>query len=262
MKAELAAYLRSYAGHLRGRGMLQEAYVYNADEPPKEMWDTVRKNYQFVKDTVPDLKTWLCLNEPGGVEALKGSTDIWDVYIRQYDKSGIRSRQQAGDQVIWAVCVWPHEHPNLFIEYPAADARMIGWLTYRYGTAGLEYWSLNSWGKNQGTLKWADFEKGGTRTAWQPTRWPWGDGFLLYPGVSGEPLSSVRFENLRDGFEDAELLLQLDALGRREEAQRIAGLIAPSIDRYAGSWDPLTDARRSLLGALVAGRPKNAGATR
>jgi hypothetical protein len=259
MKREMAEYLRAYAEHLRARGMLQEAYVYNADEPPAKLWDTVRKNHEFVKATVPDLKTWLCLNEPGGVKALEGFTDIWDVYIRQYEKSGVRARQEAGDQVIWAVCVWPHEHPNLFIEYPAMDARMIGWLTYVYGTAGLEYWSLNSWGPNQGSHDWANFERGDSRTAFQPTRWPWGDGWLLYPGRGGEPLSSVRFENLRDGFEDAELLLALDKAGRREEAQRIAKMAAPSIDGYASRYAQVESARRSLLEALAGARKASAG---
>lgn len=254
MKSEMADYLRAYADHLRGKGMLNEAYVYNADEPPKTLWETVRKNYRFIKEIVPDLKVWLCLNEPAGVEALQGSTDIWDVYIRQYEKSGIRARQQAGDQVIWAVCVWPHEHPNLFVEYPAADARMIGWLTYRYGITGFEYWSLNSWGKNLGNRKWAKFESGDSRTDWQPTRWPWGDGWLLYPGQEGEPLSSVRFENLRDGFEDAELLLELEKSGRKTEAQEIAGRIAPSIERYASAYEPIRAGRRSLLEALAKAR--------
>ena len=255
MKAEMADYLRSYSAHLRAKNMLHEAYVYNADEPGKKLWDTVRRNYQFVKETVPDLKVWLCLNEPTGVAALQGATDIWDVYIRQYDKSGIKARQDAGDQVIWAVCVWPHEHPNLFIEYPAVDARMIGWLTYRYGTTGFEYWSLNSWGPNQGNLKWANFEGGDTRTAWRPTRWPLGDGWLMYPGPAGEPLASIRFENLRDGFEDAELLLQLDKLGRKDEAQRLAGLLAPDIDHYATAWDRIAEGHRSLLEALAARKP-------
>ena len=254
MKSEMAGYLRAYSEHLRAKGMLQEAYVYNADEPPKKLWETVKQNYRFVKATVPDLKVWLCLNEPDGVAALAGHTDIWDVYIRQYEKSGIRARQQAGEQVIWAVCVWPHEHPNVFVEYPAADARMIGWLTYVYGTTGLEYWSLNSWGPNQGNQEWANFEGGDSRTAWKPTRWPWGDGWLFYPGRGGEPLSSVRFDNLRDGFEDAELLLLLEKLGGKEEAQRIARQIAPSIDGYAKEHDRIAEARGKLLTALAAAR--------
>lgn len=36
-----------------------------------------------------------------------------------------------------------------------------------------------------------------------------GDGWLLYPGPKGEPLSSVRLENIRDGIEDYEYLALL-----------------------------------------------------
>ncbi|HPT28995.1 MAG TPA: DUF4091 domain-containing protein [Bryobacteraceae bacterium] len=255
LKQDLTGFLRAYAAHLRGKGMLQEAYVYNLDEPSPALFDTVRRNYELVKQAVPDLKVWLCLNEPKGVTALTGSTDIWDVYIRQYDQSGIEQHRRPQDQVIWAVCVWPHEHPNLFIEYPAVDARAIGWLTYSYGISGFEYWGLNYWGKNIGNRGWANFNGGDTRTSWQRTPWPWGDGWLLYPGENGEPLSSVRLENVRDGFEDAELLL-LASKGKKEEADRIARMVAPSIEKFEKSPAAFEKAHVELLTALVrAGKP-------
>ena len=59
MKDGMADYLKAYAAHLRRRGRLQEAYVYNVDEPPEEQWDTVRNNYRFVKTVVPDLNVAL-----------------------------------------------------------------------------------------------------------------------------------------------------------------------------------------------------------
>jgi hypothetical protein len=221
MKAAMADYLKAYASHLRGLGLLEDAYVYNVDEPPEEKWDTVRNNYRFVKSVEPDLKTWLCLNQPKAVRDLQGYTDILDVYIRQYKSSEVAPHLQPGKQLIWAVCVWPHEHPNLFIEYPGEDARAIGWLTYRYGISGFEYWGLNQWGRNTGRRDWANFRSGGTRTSWQATKIPWGDRWLFCPGDLGEPLSTVRFENLRDGFEDAEILTLL--ADREEERSRCAG---------------------------------------
>jgi len=112
------------------------------------MWPTVKKNYEFVKSVDPQLKTWLCLNDVKGVRALEGFTDMWDVYIRQFDQSGVAQNLEAGQPVIWGLCVYPHEHPNLFIEYPAMDARIVGWLTYVYGVSGFEYWGLNQWGPN------------------------------------------------------------------------------------------------------------------
>ncbi|HXR78956.1 MAG TPA: glycoside hydrolase domain-containing protein [Bryobacteraceae bacterium] len=236
MKAAMADYLKAYASHLRGLGLLDDAYVYNVDEPPEEQWDTVRNNYRFVKSVEPELKTWLCLNQPKAVRDLQRYTDILDVYIRQYKSSEVAQHLRPGKQLIWAVCVWPHEHPNLFIEYPGEDARVIGWLTYRYGISGFEYWGLNQWGQNTGHRDWANFRSGGTRTSWQATKFPWGDGWLLYPGDRGEPLSSVRFENLRDGFEDAEMLNVLANRGKKKEADALAASLAPAIESY--SLDP------------------------
>lgn len=252
MKADMAGYLRAYAAHLRQQGRLQEAYVYNVDEPPEDQWDTVRNNYRFVKSIVPDLNTWLCLNEPKAVRDLQSYTDVLDVYIRQYDKAGVAKYRRPDKQLIWAVCVWPHEHPNLFIEYPAADARMIGWLTYRYGISGFEYWGLNQWGENTGQRDWAHFDRGDTRTSWRRTHFPWGDGWLLYPGDQGEPLSSIRFENLRDGFEDAELLQLLCTRGRKVEADRIATSLAPSITSYTSDPTKIAAAHEQLLRLLAA----------
>lgn len=250
MKADMADYLMAYASHLRGQGRLEEAYVYNVDEPPEEQWDTVRNNYRFVKSVVPGLNTWLCLNQPKAVRDLQSYTDILDVYIRQYEKAEVPKYRRADRQLIWAVCVWPHEHPNLFIEYPAADARIIGWLSYRYDVSGFEYWGLNQWGKNTGRRDWAHFDRGDTRTSWQRTTFPWGDGWLLYPGDRGEPLSSIRFENLRDGFEDAELLQLLVARGRKADADRLAESIAPSITEYVTDPQRLAAAHEQLLRLL------------
>ena len=249
-KRELADFIHAYSAQLKARGLWDAAYVYNVDEPPENQWDTVRNNHLLVKSIAPDLKTWLCLNQPKAVRQLQSFADILDVYIRQYDSSGVEEFRKQGKQVIWAVCVWPHEHPNLFIEYPAIDARIIGWLTYRYGISGFEYWGLNQWGENTGVRDWANFRSGGTRTKWMRTKWPWGDGWLLYPGENGEPLGSVRFENVRDGFEDSELLSLLAAQGGKHEADELAARIAGSIDSYNRDPAALSAAHVNLLEQL------------
>ena len=249
--AAMADFLRAYVPLLKKRGLDKYAYVYNADEPGPKMWDTVRKNYEFVKSVDTQLKTWLCLNNVKGVRALAGFTDMWDVYIRQYDQSGVERNRKAGETVIWGVCVYPHEHPNLFIEYPAMDARIIGWLTYAYQVTGFEYWGLNQWGANTGRQDWASFDKGSTHTSWKRTRWPLGDGWLLYPGPHGEPLSSVRFENLRDGFEDAELLLMLDPRGKQAEGRQIAARVAKSPEDYTSDPAAIEAAHVAVLKALA-----------
>lgn len=249
--AAMAKFLHAYVAVLKKRGLDKYAYVYNADEPGPKMWPTVKKNYEFVKSVDPQLKTWLCLNEVKGVRALDGFTDMWDVYVRQFDQSGVEQNLKAGQPVIWGVCVYPHEHPNLFIEYPAMDAHIMGWLTYAYGVSGFEYWGLNQWGPNTGHKDWASFDKGSTHTTWQRTKWPLGDGWLLYPGPHGEPLSSVRFENFRDGFEDAELLLMLNARGKKAEGAQIAARVARSPEDYTSDPAAIEAAHVAVLKALA-----------
>jgi hypothetical protein len=127
----------------------------------------------------------------------------------------------------------------------------IGWLTYRYRVSGFEYWGLNQWGENTGRRDWANFATGDTRTSWKRTHWPWDDGWLLYPGDKGEPLSSIRFENLRDGFEDAELLRLLASRDGQAEADRIAHSIARSTSDYASDPAEIERARLALLEAIA-----------
>jgi hypothetical protein len=232
-KHELADFIHAYSAQLKARGLWDAAYVYNVDEPPENQWDTVKNNHLLVKSI-----------------QLQSFADILDVYIRQYDSSRVEEFRKLGKQVIWAVCVWPHEHPNLFIEYPAIDARIIGWLTYRYGISGFEYWGLNQWGENTGVRDWANFHSGGTRTRWRRTKWPWGDGWLFYPGENGEPLGSIRFENLRDGFEDSELLSLLAARRGKHEADELAAGVAESIGSYSTNPAALNDAHINLLEQL------------
>ena len=221
------------------------------------MWETVKKNFEFIKGVDPSLKVWLCLNEIKAVQALAGYTDIWDVYVQQYERSGIEEKRKAGEPVIWAVCVYPHDHPNLFIEYPAMDARVLGWLSYIYRVSGFEYWGLNQWGNNAGRKDWAPFRKGLTRTGWRRTTWPLGDGWLMYPGPDGEPLSSIRFENLRDGFEDAELLKLLEARGMESEARTIARRVARTTQDFTSDPEVVESAHEALLRTLTAKNSKN-----
>lgn len=87
---------------------------------------------------------------------------------------------------------------------------MLFWQQYDVGSQGFLYWSVNFWKAvndpwiNMSTVNWLDPEV-------------YGDGSLLYNGnhvgITG-PCSSKRFEAVRDGIEDYELLkMAEEALG-------------------------------------------------
>lgn len=210
-KASFSEFLKAYASHLKEKGISDRAIIYNIDEAAKSKgeWEICKQLYKLAKTAVPDVPVVQCLNEPDGVEALSGHADIWDLYYGHYERAGGPQRLKAGDGLFLAVCIYPSVPPNLFIEYDLLDARIFPWIGYRTGSKGFEYWDLFQWGNNVGNTDWLT-RGDGTRTAWKLDN-PHGDGLLMYPGPNGVPLSSLRLESFRDGLEDYEYLLKLQA---------------------------------------------------
>ncbi len=223
--------LKGYGDYLRKKGWIDMAYVYTYDEAPKRHWPQVKKIAKAIKRAAPELRILQCLNEPEGVKDLAGHVDVFDVYVAQYHRTGVQAMQKRGTEAWLAVCCYPKDHPNLFIEYPLLDARIIPSFCFKYDAAGFEYWSPISWGRNwrkKGKDRWP-------RGDWDPNTFGRynGDGYLIYPGPDGVPYSSIRFESLRDGFEDYETLWQL----RR--------VLKKAVD--AGKRGPAVDDARKLL---------------
>lgn len=208
-KKEFITFVKSYATYLKQRGMFDVAVLYNIDEASnaREMreWGICKEIYTRVKQEVPDLPVLQCINEHKAVRSLKGYVDIWDIYIRQFEQADAARLLKSGDKLMLSVCIWPSERPNLFIEYPLIDARIMPWIAFRVGATGFEYWEMfASWKNNLGNKSWWR----NPRTSWKLAK-PHGDGLLIYPGPAGEPISSLRLESLRDGIEDYEYLVLL-----------------------------------------------------
>ncbi len=115
----------------------------------------------------------------------------------------------------------------MFVENRLIDARIVGWSAFKYDVSGFEYWNMTSWGKHPADASWITCPDGVLTTAWTYERRWSGDGYLAYPGPDGRPINSLRFEALRDGLEDNELLRMLRdvvpklARASRAEAQRL-----------------------------------------
>ncbi len=259
--------VRAYADHLRQKGWLDMAYSYNIDEAPPSRWEACKQNYELSKSAAKDLRVMQCLNNPKGVMALAGYADTWDVGISQYYESRVSERQAAGDEVAWNVCCWPASHPNLFLDYPAIDARIMGWLSYKMNISGFEYWSATSFGKNKLPVDEVEEQDWKANTFGQYN----GDGQLLYPGPDQTVLSSIRMEALRDGFEDHEYLIILRDLVKKAKEkglkpEAIAGAEKLTVVpdevcqanaqqkqfKYASNPAVILDARAKIAEAIVA----------
>ena len=109
------------------------------------------------------------------------------------------------------------------IEKSLADQRVWGWLMYQWNVDGMLYWGFNRWGDARSDKGWRDpyqdplsFVSVANRLAGN------GEAMLVYPGYYPEyglndpyaaPVSSLRLEALRDGFEDREYMKLAAATG-------------------------------------------------
>ncbi len=238
--SQFTAMLKAYADHLKKKGWLDKAYVYTYDEAPRRHWGEVRKIAKAIKRAVPGLKIIQCLNQPAGVRALADVIDVFDIYIAQYHKTGVAELQRRGTEVWLAVCCYPMDRPNLFIEYPLIDARLIPLFCWKYKAAGFEYWSPASWGKN--------VRRSGKGPMWPEIPWDPntfgrynGDGYLIYPGPGGMPYPSLRLEALRDGFEDYEYLWLLRTLAVKGESSGLSAKLLQTARRLLSLRELIAD---------------------
>ena len=75
-----------------------------------------------------------------------------------------------------------------------------------------------------------------------------GDGVLLYPGAEG-PLSSIRLENIADGFEDPELFRRMKNTTRRDE---LITMMVQSGDLWTDGPALLERVRREAAASVIA----------
>ena len=155
--------------------------------------------------------------------------------------------QQAGKE-LWSYVCWEPRAPycNLLLNEKGLNHRVLFWQQYDLGTTGFLYWSANWW----------DY----VRDPWLTTKF-WldasvhGDGILLYPGnkvkVDG-PVGSLRFEALRDGVEDYELLHAAEGLLGKSWVDEHIKKVSTGITTYTTSEEVFEAARVELLKAIEA----------
>lgn len=143
---------------------------------------------------------------------LVGIVDIWcpSISMMARNAESFRERQKAGDELWLYTCLGSPgresgQPPSFVLEESAAGLRLIGWICFFYKAEGFLYYAMNNWARN------------GARGGKPYPEEPWniqymngynGEACFIYPArcFDMEPLSSIRMENLRDGFEDYEYL--------------------------------------------------------
>lgn len=226
--ARRLAILEPTVDYLQTHDLMHRAFVYGFDEMPPSYEPAIRQLFGGVKAKWPTLRTMAVLNWP------KMPNDLpLDVWVRamqpQYHKAAADDWNQP------SVATWKAAHPaheyweywcccynyssclNSFVEWPGLQSRQMGWLGIARNATGLLYYAANRWLSRSGNghthlapMRRINYT---ARTDFDPNCAgnSNGEGNYFYPSTAadGRPISSSRFESLRDGLEDVELLSML-----------------------------------------------------
>lgn len=269
LKRAVASYLKQVYDYFNEHGW-RDRLIFNSpiDEPnTKRQYEGSRVWAKLVKEHAPGIR-FLVTESPRSENnewgTLRGDVthfsangnelarnDIWQI---------IKAEQKRGTEVSWYTsCDQVYPQPNVFIDGPHLDPLLIPWATVRFGLQGFLYWGINYWIETGSPweqpvtfIKGMLCSDGGVLN---------GEGSLIYPGnqvnrFTGQqdvvgPVSSIRLELLREGLEDADLLLELPKRGKSDELDRLTRQLVPTIRTMKRDEGSLLDARNRLLDLLA-----------
>ncbi len=244
-QAMFASYVKQLEEHLREKGWLEMAYIYWFDEPNPKDYGFVANGMRRLRKYAPGLPRMLT-EEPADNE-LTDVVDIWCPISYNFDHQKAEQRRADGQRFWWYVCTAPKApYCTLFIDHSATELRTWLWQTWQRDISGVLVWQSNYWTSDtafpespqnpyedpMGYVTGYSTPKG-TKLAWGN-----GDGRFIYPPESAAtpasepviapPVSSIRWEMLREGIEDYEMLYLL----RQLLSQHRDELTAQQIEQY------------------------------
>ena len=224
------AFLTAMHEHLVAQGWWDRAAL-SFDERPKELMDAV---YGVIHDVAPmwDGRTALAANSLAEAD-IAHVISFNHSFLAEVPAETIARRREAGEPTLFYTYYLP-VRPNTVTASPPMSSRMLGWEVARYDLDGYLRWTYNSWPAGV-------FEA-------PSHRYGQGDEYIVYPGADG-PVSSLRWESLRDGLDDAELLRLLRTEDPDALTDALSDLRAEDADRREAWWAMLSG-RQAALHAL------------
>jgi hypothetical protein len=234
----LDQFLPALKGHLEQIGWLDRYMQHIGDEPTAKNAPSYRAISDYVRRYLPGVKI---LDAVLTSRELAGTIDIWvpvlDVLHR--DHKFYEELQKNGKEVWFYTCVGPRgNYANRFIELPLIQTRYLHWINYKYNLTGYLHWGLNFWEQNQ-LYKDASRNKG---------KLPAGDNCIIYPG-NRKLYSSIRFEAMRDGIDDYQLLKMIEKKNPKKSHEYVNAIIQ-NFNEYDGSITFFRSIRKEMLDLL------------
>lgn len=174
-------FLQDFRKHLQEKGWLTITNIAMDERAPEIMKATLG----LLKEVAPELGVALADNHKS-YRQYPYLKDICVEFGATFDEADLKYRKD--NNLISTYYVYcGTKFPNVFTFSEPAEGAYISWHSVAAGYDGFLRWAYNSWPENP--LQDSRF-----RT------WSAGDTYIVYPGGR----SSIRFERLREGIQDAE----------------------------------------------------------
>ena len=207
-KTFLSALLPQVGALVKKLGLERKCVFHLTDEPTEEHFERYQALYRFVKPLLGDLPTMDALSHYEYYE--KGAVDIPVPVLNTYQ----HFKNKGLKELYLYYCCGPTNmyFTNRLMNMPLQRTRILGMQLYETGVQGFLHWGFNFY-NSVFSIKtvdpYLDTSAGGG--------FPSGDSFIVYPTKEGSVLHSVRFEALREGFQDYRALKMLEGYIGREK---------------------------------------------
>ena len=198
------AFLRDFETHLASKDWLSKTYL-SFDESPHEVIESI---LDIVGDSAPVFLQQFSIAGRKEASSLAKSFSLFYSFLPEELAAGdeistwLQERKKDPGKITNFYLCGDPAHPNTLTYSPAIEARMIPWLAAHYGLDGYLRWAYNSWSDKDPYNK-------------PVFNFIQGDDYYIYPGENG-PVSSIRWELLKEGIEDFELLKIVDSKQKKE----------------------------------------------
>ncbi|MFD1614145.1 DUF4091 domain-containing protein [Gelatiniphilus marinus] len=223
-------FLKVFKTHVEAKGWSEITRIAIDERGPKEM----KAMLKLLNEHAPEFGVSFADNHKSYKLYPNELKDMSVAFGHPVDEEDLVSRRAKNHISTHYVCC-SDAFPNTFTFSPPAEGVFIGWYTMAADFDGFLRWAYNSWVENP--LQDSRF-----RT------WPAGDTYIVYP----DNRSSIRFETLRDGIEDAEkiriLREHLRSKGMLDELDHLNNVVAQfNITTSPDNLEALlTDAKSTL----------------
>lgn len=176
-------FLADFADHLRAKGWLSKTAIAMDERSPEQMSLALA----LLSEASPEFRVNLADNH----RSYDRYPDISNISVSvkaKVEPEILAARREKGYVTCFYVCCGDR-FPNMFTFSDPMEAVYAAWYAVSNGYDGMLRWAFNSWPADP--LRDSRY-----------TSFPAGDTFMIYPG----PMSSIRFEKLKEGIQDAEKL--------------------------------------------------------